>query len=91
MTPAALDDAAGRCGGVTASFLKELARRSVLIAAKADRPVDDAVLADALTEMLSDTEQLTRALLGGTNEGKECLSRPIPCTGTCGQAPGLAP
>jgi hypothetical protein len=62
---AALADAAGRCGGVTASFFKELARRTVLMAADADRPIDDEVLAEAVTEMLSDTEQLTRALLGG--------------------------
>jgi hypothetical protein len=66
VTPAALDDAAGRCGGVTASFFKELARRTVLTAADAERPVDDRVLADVVTEMLSDTEQLTRALLGGS-------------------------
>jgi hypothetical protein len=62
---AALADAAGRCDGVTASFFKELARRTVLMAADADRPIDDEVLAGAVTEMLSDTEQLTRALLGG--------------------------
>lgn len=36
MSGAALDDAADRCGGVTASFFKELARRTVLVAADAD-------------------------------------------------------
>ena len=61
----ALDAAAAQCGGVTASFFKELARRTVLMAADAGRVVDDQVLDDAVTEMLSDTEALTRALLGG--------------------------
>ncbi len=60
----ALDAAAQRTGGVTASFFKELARRSVLFAAEAGHPVDDQTLADALDEMLADSEQLTRALLG---------------------------
>ena len=69
VTPAALDDAAQRCGGVTASFFKELARRTVLSAAEANRRVEDSVLTAALTEMLSDSEQLTRALLGSTPEG----------------------
>jgi ATP-dependent 26S proteasome regulatory subunit len=68
VTSSALDEAAGRCGGVTASFFRELARRTVLIAAAAETPVDDAVLAEAVTEMLGDTEQLTRALLGGSVE-----------------------
>lgn len=65
VTPAALDDAAGRCGGMTASFFKELARRTVLIAADSGRPADDAAMAEATEQMLSDTDQLTRALLGG--------------------------
>lgn len=69
VTPAALDDAAQRCGGVTASFFKELARRTVLSAAEANRRVEDSVLTAAVTEMLSDSEQLTRALLGSTPEG----------------------
>jgi hypothetical protein len=67
VTPAALDDTAARCQGVTASFFKELTRRTVLVAADAGRPVDDQVLADAVAEMLSDTEQLTRALLGASD------------------------
>jgi hypothetical protein len=63
--PRALDDAAQRCGGVTASFFKELARRAVLIAADAGRPVSDQALTEAVTEMLADTEHLTRTLLSG--------------------------
>ncbi|MGB7980893.1 MAG: ATP-binding protein [Candidatus Nanopelagicales bacterium] len=69
VSDAALDGASARCGGVTASFFKELARRTVLIAADSGRPVDDEVLVEAMTEMLSDTEQLTRALLGGDAGG----------------------
>lgn len=64
-TPEALDEAAARTEGVTASFFKELARRTVLLAADADRPVDDDVLRDCLAEMQSDGERLSRALIGG--------------------------
>ena len=39
----------------------------VLIAADTDRSVDDQVLAETVNEMLSDTEALTRALLGGAS------------------------
>jgi ATPase family associated with various cellular activities (AAA) len=91
VTPAALDDAAGRCGGVTASFFKELARRTVLTAADADHPVDDAVLANAVTEMLSDSEQLTRALLGGAPEGEGDQALPGAGHWHLGAGPGLAP
>ena len=91
VTPAALDDAAGRCGGVTASFFKELARRTVLIAADAEQPVDDAGLADAVTEMLSDTEQLTRALLGGAGDEEGNQALPEPGHWHLGAGPGLAP
>ncbi len=62
---AALDAAAARTEGVTASFFKELARRTVLVATDAGRPVDDGALGACLTEMLSDGERLSRALIGG--------------------------
>ncbi|GAA3232991.1 AAA family ATPase [Dactylosporangium siamense] len=65
-TPAALDRAAGRAVGVTASFVKELLRRSVLIAAEAGHDPDDGDLAAALDEMLSQAESITRSLLGTT-------------------------
>ncbi len=65
VSASALDEAAVRSGGVTASFFKELTRRTVLLAADAGREVDDAALAGALEEMLGDGERLTRALLGG--------------------------
>jgi len=38
-------------------------------------PIGGAVLADAVTEMLSDIEQLTCALLSGIHEGKTALLR----------------
>jgi ATP-dependent 26S proteasome regulatory subunit len=64
-TDAALDRAAARADGVTASFAKELLRRAVLIAAEAGRAPSDDDLAAALDEMLSQAESITRALLGG--------------------------
>ena len=68
---AALDEAAAQCRGVTASFFKELARRTVLSALDSGRPVGDGVLAEAVVEMLGDSEQLTRALLGGAPNDME--------------------
>jgi hypothetical protein len=56
---------AGRTEGVTASFTKELIRRSVVDALTEERPVEDADVRAALDEMLSDAEHLTRRLLGG--------------------------
>ena len=60
----ALEEAAGRTDGVTASFTKELLRRAVLLAATDGREVADGDLTAALEELLSDAEQLTRSLLG---------------------------
>jgi ATP-dependent 26S proteasome regulatory subunit len=65
-TPAALDRAAERAVGVTASFAKELLRRSVLIAAEAGHDPADDDLTAALDEMLSQAESITRSLLGTT-------------------------
>lgn len=61
----ALAEAAARTEGVTASFFKELSRRTVLVAAEEDVIVNDELFARALDEMLSDAESLTRTLLGG--------------------------
>jgi len=63
-TPAALDEAARRAQGTTASFAKELVRRAVLIAAEAGRDTADADLESALDEMLAETQAVTRSLLG---------------------------
>src|SRR4051794_3581709 len=61
----ALAAAADRTEGVTASFSKEAIRRTVINAAQEGRDPVDADLSDALDEMLSDAEALTRTLLGG--------------------------
>ena len=64
----ALQGAAARSKGTTASFAKELVRRSVLIAAEADHDTTDADLTQALDEMLSESQALTRSILGSTPE-----------------------
>jgi len=66
---ATLDAAAARAAGTTASFAKELVRRAVLIAAEDDRDTGDDDLTRALDEMLSETESITRALLGSGRPG----------------------
>ncbi len=60
----ALATAAERAEGTTASFAKELVRRAVLGAALEETSPEDRHLAAALDELLSDTETLTRSLLG---------------------------
>lgn len=60
----AIEAAAHRSTGVTASFAKELMRRVVLVAAEADRDVVDDDLSAALDDLLSAREALTRSLLG---------------------------
>lgn len=59
----AIARAASRAEGVTASFAKELVRRTVLRAAVDGHPVGDADLDTSLDELLSDREQFTRSLL----------------------------
>lgn len=61
----ALDDAADRAEGVTASFAKELVRRAVLRAVMTGREVDDEDLFVALDEMLAGAQGISRALFGG--------------------------
>ncbi|RIQ21361.1 AAA family ATPase [Jiangella rhizosphaerae] len=87
-TPAALDSAADRAEGTTASFAKELMRRAVLAAADAGRPTADADLSSALDEMLSDTSALTRSLFGGATDDAD---RPDGPGGRGAPRPGLAP
>jgi SpoVK/Ycf46/Vps4 family AAA+-type ATPase len=58
--------------GVTASFIKELIRRTVLVSLRAgDRPpvLRGAHFAEVLAEMNSEHHALTRALLGGSGAG----------------------
>jgi SpoVK/Ycf46/Vps4 family AAA+-type ATPase len=56
--------AAERAEGTTASFAKELVRRAVLTGALEGAPPNDDHLRTALEELLSDTQRLTRSLLG---------------------------
>jgi ATPase family associated with various cellular activities (AAA) len=59
--------------GVTASFVKEMIRRTVLISLRAgDSPpvLRSAYLADVLTEMTDERQALTRSLLGGSTRGR---------------------
>jgi hypothetical protein len=67
-----LDTVIARTEGVTASFLKELLRRSALIAASQSDSVDLSVTADqldaALEELLDTRNAMTRVVLGGGND-----------------------
>ena len=74
-----------RTEGVTASFIKELFRKSVLIAATAGRSeVLGADVQTALDELLSATSALTRTLLGVG--GGEDAAMPVPEPGMGGFA-----
>jgi hypothetical protein len=70
--------------GVTASFVKEMIRRTVLVSLRAgDRPplLRDAHFAEVLAEMNSERHALTRSLLGVAGDepaGPEPASRPGP-------------
>ena len=58
-----------RTEGVTASFMKELLRKSALVALEAGREqVTDPDIGGALDELLSETSALTRVLLGSGGE-----------------------
>lgn len=76
---AALDDAAERTDGVTASFVKEVIRRAVLLAAEAGREVGDEDLRTAVAEMTADSERITRSLLGaGVEPAGPGIRQPMP-------------
>lgn len=61
----ALEVAAERADGVTASFVKEVIRRAVLRAVSEDRDVTDDDLDVVLTAMLEDSRGISRVLFGG--------------------------
>ena len=61
---AALEEAAGRTEGTTASFARELIRRAVVAAALEGVPVADGHLLSAVADLMADGEALTRSLLG---------------------------
>ena len=65
-----------RTDGVTASFVKELMRKAALVSALSSDgaeaiEVNDAHVADALDELLSERNALTRALLGGSQQNDD--------------------
>ncbi|MBB5789628.1 ATP-binding protein [Jiangella mangrovi] len=89
-TPSALDEAAARSEGTTASFAKELMRRAVLTAADEGHAPGDADLSVALDELLGDAEVLTRSLLG-SGDGSVDDGGSFGRAGGGGPRPGLAP
>ncbi|MBT2532994.1 ATP-binding protein [Arthrobacter sp. ISL-48] len=60
----AVQDAASRTEGTTASFARELIRRAVVAAAQEGASVDDSHLGLAVDGLMADGEALTRSLLG---------------------------
>jgi hypothetical protein len=76
-----VDAVVGRTEGVTASFVKELLRKSALVALEAGREhVTDADVSAALDELLSEGAALTRVLLGSGGDdqprpGSEWMGR----------------
>ncbi|WP_328432115.1 ATP-binding protein [Streptomyces sp. NBC_00453] len=66
------DEVVARTEGTTASFTKELVRRSVLIAAERESPrTEPSDIREALDELMSDRDRLTRRLLGVRNAGED--------------------
>ena len=68
-SPDALEDAAARTEGTTASFARELIRRAVVAAALEGIPVADSHLAKAVDDLMADSAALTRSLLGSGTGG----------------------
>jgi SpoVK/Ycf46/Vps4 family AAA+-type ATPase len=65
--------------GVTASYIKELVRRAVLVALRTGQQplvLSEAHLDEVLTEMSAERQSLTRALLGGGPTGAPAVQRP---------------
>ena len=68
----AVEGAASRTEGTTASFARELVRRAVVAAALEEVSVDDRHLSTAVDVLMDDGEALTRSLLGsGAGAGFE--------------------
>src|SRR5260370_4681394 len=76
-----LDPVVAGTEGVTASFVKEMIRRTVLVSLRAgERPpvLRDAHFAEVLAEMNSERHALTRSLLGvGPGSGEPAGAEPI--------------
>jgi ATP-dependent Zn protease len=65
----AIAEAAERTAGTTASFARELVRRTVVAAAAGGREPADTDLLAAVDELMADSEALTRSLLGSEGDG----------------------
>jgi ATP-dependent 26S proteasome regulatory subunit len=66
LRPAVVDEVVQQTEGTTASFMKELVRRTVLLAAESGTEPDADHLRTAVAELLSSRDALTRRLLGAT-------------------------
>ena len=64
---AVIEEVVGQTEGTTASFMKELVRRTVLLAAEAGATAGPAELRTAVAELLSSRDALTRRLLGAAD------------------------
>jgi cell division protease FtsH len=75
LSDAEVDEVVDRTEGVTASFVKELVRRSVLEALTAGRPAGEPLSAEVVTSALDDlldsAQAVTRALLGVGTAGAD--------------------
>ena len=78
-SPNAIEDAAARTEGTTASFARELVRRAVVAGALEGLPVADNHLGKAVDDLMADSAALTRSLLGsGTGGDTEGNAGPFP-------------
>jgi hypothetical protein len=62
-----IEEVVGQTEGTTASFMKELVRRTVLLAAESGATAGPAELRTVVTELLSSRDALTRRLLGASD------------------------
>lgn len=69
-SPCAITEAAEGTDGTTASFARELVRRSVVAAALSGERVADKHLLTAVKELMADGAALTRSLLGSGGHGR---------------------
>ena len=67
-SPNAIEDAAARTEGTTASFARELVRRAVVAGALGGVPVADNHLRKAVDDLMADSAALTRSLLGSGSD-----------------------
>ncbi|MEU4194026.1 ATP-binding protein [Kribbella sp. NPDC026611] len=84
-----MDEVVARTEGTTASFMKELVRRTVLLAAEAGTAPGPESLRAAVDELLSSRDTLTRRLLGAT--GDSGLDDASGASGQAGYGPAAHP